>query len=51
MYVPIGSHDTERILIRIGSNLDETKLAYLFQFAYPGAPAIYYGDEIGLIGG
>jgi glycosidase len=23
----------------------------MFQFAYPGAPAIYYGDEIGLVGG
>lgn len=51
MYVPLGSHDTERLLTRLGNNLDKTRLAFLFQFAYPGAPAIYYGDEIGLTGG
>ncbi len=51
MYNPLGSHDTERILTRMGNDLNKTRLAYLFQFAYPGAPAIYYGDEIGLVGG
>jgi cyclomaltodextrinase len=51
MYVPVDSHDPARILTRMGNNMDKTKLAYLFQFAYPGAPAIYYGDEIGLTGG
>ncbi len=51
MYIPVGSHDTERILTRMGNDLNKTRLAYLFQFAYPGAPAIYYGDEIGLVGG
>ena len=29
---------------------DSLKLAYLFLFGYPGAPCIYYGDEIGLDG-
>jgi cyclomaltodextrinase len=51
MYVPLGTHDTERILTRMGNDLLKTRLAYLFQFSYPGAPAIYYGDEIGLVGG
>jgi glycosidase len=51
MYVPLGSHDTERILTRMGNNVDKTKLAYLFQFAFPGVPAIFYGDEIGMDGG
>jgi glycosidase len=51
MYIPVDSHDTERILTKMGNNLEKTRLAYLFQFAYPGAPAIYYGDEIGLVGG
>lgn len=51
MYVPLGSHDTERILSALGGDLEKLKLAYLFQFAFPGAPAIYYGDEVGLEGG
>ncbi len=51
MYVPLGSHDTERILTALDGNLEKLKLAFLFQFAYPGAPAIYYGDEVGLEGG
>jgi cyclomaltodextrinase / maltogenic alpha-amylase / neopullulanase len=51
MYIPLDSHDTERILTRMGNNIYKTQLAYLFQFAYPGSPAIYYGDEIGLVGG
>ncbi len=50
MYVPLGSHDTERLMTVLGGNVDKVKLAMLFQFAYPGAPAIYYGDEIGLYG-
>lgn len=50
MYIPLGSHDTERLRFKLGGNLDKAKLAFLFQFAYPGAPAIYYGDEIGLDG-
>ena len=51
MYLPLSTHDTERILTIFEGNVDKTKLAYSFLFAYPGAPAIYYGDEIGLMGG
>jgi len=51
MYLPLGSHDTERVLTLLGGNLDKLKLAFLFQFAWPGAPAVYYGDEVGLEGG
>jgi cyclomaltodextrinase len=51
MYVPLGSHDTERIYTRLNGDLNKIKLAYAFLFAYPGAPAIYYGDEIGMPGG
>lgn len=51
MYVPLGSHDTERLLTVLGGNVKKAQLALLFQFAFPGAPAIYYGDEIGLVGG
>ena len=51
MYVPLGSHDTERALTRLHGDEARLRLAWLCQFAYPGAPAIYYGDEIGLTGG
>jgi len=51
MYVLLGSHDTERILTKLEGDVEKLKLAMLIQFAYPGAPAIYYGDEIGLTGG
>jgi glycosidase len=51
MYVLLGSHDTERLLTKVEGSVDKAKLAFLFQFAYPGAPSIYYGDEIGLQGG
>jgi glycosidase len=51
MYVPLGSHDTERLLTKVEDDLDKARLAFLFQFAFPGAPAVYYGDEIGLTGG
>ncbi len=47
----LGSHDTERIMTMMDGNLDKVKLAFLFQFAYPGTPSIYYGDEIGMPGG
>ncbi len=51
MYVPLGSHDTERVLTRLHGDETRLRLAWLCQFAYPGAPAIYYGDEIGMLGG
>ncbi len=46
----IGSHDTERFLTLCGDDLKKMKLTALFQMTYPGAPCIYYGDEIGLTG-
>ena len=50
-YNLLGSHDTERVLTMLAGDKDRLKLAYLIQFAFPGAPAIYYGDEIGMAGG
>jgi cyclomaltodextrinase / maltogenic alpha-amylase / neopullulanase len=51
MYVPLDSHDTERFLTLVGRDTRKLNLAFLFQMAFPGAPAIYYGDEIGMEGG
>ncbi len=46
MCLPSGNHDTERA----GSSLDneELKIAYAFLLSMPGAPFLYYGDEIGM---
>ena len=49
-YVLLGTHDTERVRTLLGGESEAVKQAMLFQFFYPGAPAIYYGDEIGLEG-
>jgi cyclomaltodextrinase len=46
----LDSHDTPRFLSCVSGDKTALKLAWLFQFAYPGAPNIYYGDEIGLDG-
>jgi glycosidase len=51
MYNPLGSHDTVRILTELEGDKGKLKMAYQFLLAYPGAPAIYYGDELGLEGG
>lgn len=46
----LGSHDTARILTEAQGNIDRVRLATLFQMTFPGAPCVYYGDEIGLEG-
>ncbi len=51
MYVPLGSHDTQRLMTRLNRHAAKARLAFLIQFGLPGAPAIYYGDEIGMEGG
>lgn len=47
----IGSHDTPRFRTEAGGDLWRSELATVFQLTYPGAPGIYYGDELGLEGG
>jgi cyclomaltodextrinase len=51
MYNPLGSHDTERIKTILGGHWEKLQMIYALLFALPGAPAIYYGDEVGLEGG
>ena len=46
----LDSHDTPRFLTCAGEDLNSLKLALTFIFSYPGAPCIFYGDEIGLTG-
>jgi glycosidase len=42
----IGSHDTPRALTVAQGNVAKLQLMFLFQFAFPGVPSIYYGDEL-----
>lgn len=46
----LSSHDTARFLSIAGEDIDSLKLATLLLFTFPGAPSIYYGDEVGLVG-
>jgi neopullulanase len=46
----LGSHDTPRFKTLTRGDTSAYRLATLFQMTYPGAPCIYYGDEIGLEG-
>jgi alpha-glucosidase len=48
MYTLIGSHDIPRPLWRLRGRVDHLKLALGILLTFPGSPAIYYGDEIGL---
>lgn len=43
----LDSHDTPRFLSLAKGDESALRLATLFQMTYPGAPSIYYGDEIG----
>jgi neopullulanase len=48
---PLDSHDTPRFLSTASGDLASLRLALTFLLTYPGAPCIFYGDEIGLSGG
>lgn len=43
----LDSHDTARLLF-VAGDTQRQRLAALLQFTLPGAPTIYYGDEIAL---
>jgi cyclomaltodextrinase len=47
----LGSHDTPRILTECGGDAARAMFAAQLQFAWVGAPCVYYGDELGMEGG
>lgn len=47
----LDSHDTARFLTIAKEDKRALKMAWLAMLTYPGAPTIYYGDEIGMEGG
>lgn len=47
----LGNHDTERILTVLEEDRKLLEFAVAIQMVFPGVPLIYYGDEVGLVGG
>jgi neopullulanase len=46
----LDSHDTPRALTLFGGDVAALRLAFVLQMTLPGAPCIYYGDEIAMTG-
>ncbi|GGJ59240.1 glycoside hydrolase family 13 protein [Deinococcus roseus] len=51
MLTLLGSHDTPRVLTEARDREQTVKLLYTLLMTFPGAPMVYYGDEVGLNGG
>ena len=47
----LDSHDTARALWIMGEDVSALQLCVFLQMTMPGAPCIYYGDEIGMSSG
>jgi cyclomaltodextrinase / maltogenic alpha-amylase / neopullulanase len=47
----LSSHDVARVLSVVGGDRASLTLATLLLMTFPGAPSVYYGDEVGLAGG
>ncbi len=47
----LDSHDMPRFLSCVSGDKASLKMAWLFMFTIPGAPCLFYGDEIGVDGG
>ena len=47
----LDSHDTPRMITTVGEDKDSFMLSTVLLMTFPGAPSIFYGDEVGLSGG
>ena len=47
----LSSHDMPRVRTLLSGDVAAVRLAVMLQMTLPGAPCVYYGDEIGLEGG
>ena len=47
----LGSHDTTRLKSQPCASWERIKFALTLMFFMPGAPCIYYGEELGMLGG
>lgn len=46
----LDSHDVSRFLSLCGGDIRRLRLAQVFLFTAPGAPCVFYGDELGMDG-
>lgn len=46
----LDSHDVSRFLSLCGGDIRRLQLAEVFLFTSPGAPCVFYGDELGVCG-
>lgn len=46
----LGTHDTPRFVTMCSGDVASLRLATVLQMTLPGAPSIYYGDEIAMAG-
>ncbi len=46
----LDTHDVSRFLSVCDDNMENYKLAVVFQMSFPGMPSIFYGDELGITG-
>lgn len=49
-WLVLANHDTPRLATQL-PRVEERRFAQSLQFVLPGAPLIYYGDEVGMVGG
>lgn len=49
-WILLDNHDTPRIATQL-PNMSQRRLAQVLQFTLPGSPNIYYGSEVGMVGG
>jgi len=47
----LSSHDTARFLTVCNEDTKKAHLAAIVQFSWVGVPSVYYGEEIGMVGG
>ncbi|MBR5692892.1 MAG: glycoside hydrolase family 13 protein [Fibrobacter sp.] len=47
----LGSHDTTRLKSQPCASWERIKFALTLMFFMPGAPCVYYGEELGMLGG
>lgn len=47
----VDNHDVDRIMYLAKGNMEKVKLAYTLMMTTRGIPCIFYGSEIGMVGG